>query len=154
MSLHQLDSPPPAGRLRSNERGASMVEMAFALPVFLLLVFGIIEFSYAFAQNNEIRHVARDAAREMSVDPGASPTALVCGNLALIRAEDVIAISVTPGSASAGDSATIEVSASYSTVTGFFDAALAGLTLDTSHQFYVEQPTTGGSSSWGGGGTC
>jgi Flp pilus assembly protein TadG len=117
------------------------------LPVFLILVFGVIEFSYAFAQNNEIRHVAREAAREASVEPSADTIALVCDNLALIRPGDVLNISVTPNSATAGDSATIEVSANYSTLTGFFDGMFAGVTLETSHQFYVEQPTTG-SSSW------
>ncbi len=131
-----------------------MVEVALALPVFLLLVFGVIEFSYAFAQNNEIRHLARDAAREASVDPSADPVGFVCDGLALIRPADIIDISVTPSSASAGDSSTITVSASYSTLTGFFDGAFAGTVLDTSHQFYVEQPTTGGSSSWTSGGGC
>ncbi len=131
-----------------------MVEVALALPIFLMLVFGVIEFSYAFAQNNEIRHAARDAAREASVDPAANPIILVCDSLALIRPEDVISITVTPSTASAGDSSTIEVSAAYSTLTGFFDAAFAGTTLETSHQFYVEQPTGGGSASWPSGGGC
>ncbi len=131
-----------------------MVEVAFALPVFLLIIFGVIEFSYAFAQNNEIRHVAREVAREASVDPSADVVAMVCDGLALISPSDVLSVTVTPSSATAGDTATIEVSASYSTLTNAFDGAFSGTTLRTSHQFFVEQPTDGGSSSWTSGGGC
>lgn len=137
-----------------SERGATMLEVAFALPVFLLLIFGIIEMSYAFAQNNEIRHVAREVARDASVDPAADPVGEACAGFALIDPANVISITVTPSSASAGDTATIAISASYSALTGAFDGVFAGTTLRTSHQFYVEQPTTGGSSSWSSGGGC
>lgn len=154
MSLPQSKPPGSTASQWRSERGATMVEVAFALPVFLLLVFGIIEFSYAFAQNNEIRHVAREAARDASVDPSGDPVGQVCGGLALIDPSDVISITVTPSRASAGDTATIEVSAQYSTLTGAFDGVLAGTTLRTSHQFFVEQPTTGGLTSWTSGGGC
>ena len=142
MSLPQSKPPGSTASQWRSERGATMVEVAFALPVFLLLVFGIIEFSYAFAQNNEIRHVAREAARDASVDPSGDPVGQVCGGLALIDPSDVISITK------------IEVSAQYSTLTGAFDGVLAGTTLRTSHQFFVEQPTTGGLTSWTSGGGC
>jgi Flp pilus assembly protein TadG len=44
-----------------------MVEMAFVAPVLLLILLGIIEFGFKFAQFNEVRHTAREAARFAAV---------------------------------------------------------------------------------------
>jgi Flp pilus assembly protein TadG len=44
-----------------------MVEFAVALPLLLILVLGIIEFGFVFAQMNEIRHGAREGARYAAV---------------------------------------------------------------------------------------
>lgn len=41
--------------------------MAVALPLLLLLVLGIIEFGFVFAQMNEVRHGAREGARYAAV---------------------------------------------------------------------------------------
>ena len=48
--------------------------MAFTLPLLLLLLFGIIEASWAFSQQNNIRHGAREGARLAAVDYGTVAT--------------------------------------------------------------------------------
>jgi Flp pilus assembly protein TadG len=48
------------GRSRESERGQALVEFALILPVFLLLVVGMLEFSRAW----NLRQVMTDAARE------------------------------------------------------------------------------------------
>lgn len=63
-------------RLRRRERpegGAALVEFAFlALPLFLLL-FGIIEFGWAFFQLNDVRHGAREGVRLVAVNAAVAP---------------------------------------------------------------------------------
>lgn len=50
-----------------NRRGASAVEFALLLPLFLLLVFGIIEFGLLMKDYLTVSHAAREAARYASV---------------------------------------------------------------------------------------
>jgi hypothetical protein len=50
-------------RLRKNERGAEAIEFAVALPVLLLLVFGIIEFGWIFHGYITLTGAAREGAR-------------------------------------------------------------------------------------------
>lgn len=52
---------------RPSERGAAIIEMALVTPLLLLLLLGIVEFGYLFAQYNEIRHAAREGARYAAV---------------------------------------------------------------------------------------
>jgi Flp pilus assembly pilin Flp len=51
------------GRYVRREGGASAVEFAFVLPVFLALVFGIIYFGFAFNTKLTVTQAAREAAR-------------------------------------------------------------------------------------------
>jgi hypothetical protein len=49
------------------ESGASLVEMAIVIPLFLILVMGIIEFGFLFYRNISINQGVRDAARSAVV---------------------------------------------------------------------------------------
>ncbi len=132
-----------------------MVEMAIVLPIFLTLVLGIMEFSYALAQHNEIRHVVRDAARAVAVDAAADPETLICDAFNLVDGSgasyDITGVSIAPQGP--GGTAEMMVTVPYQTLTGFFDGAFSGTTLDSTHNFYVEQATIDGSPSWPTGGT-
>lgn len=55
------------GRRRQGESGAAAVEFALILPIFLMLLFGIIDFGYAINRGSMINNAARDAAREASL---------------------------------------------------------------------------------------
>jgi Flp pilus assembly protein TadG len=50
------------GRLRS-ERGAELIEMAFVLPLLLLIVVGIIDFGFLFRELSVVTNAAREGAR-------------------------------------------------------------------------------------------
>lgn len=50
-------------RKSRDEVGASMVEFAITFPLLLLLLMGIIEFSYFLAVNNAVETAAREGAR-------------------------------------------------------------------------------------------
>jgi Flp pilus assembly protein TadG len=51
------------------DNGAQMVEFAVALPLLVLFVVGIFDFSAAFTLKQKLTNVARDAARVAAADP-------------------------------------------------------------------------------------
>ena len=64
-------------RLWRNDQAAQIVEFAISLPVLLLFVIGIFDFSSAFTLKQKLTNVARDAARAAAADPSndlASPS--------------------------------------------------------------------------------
>ncbi|MBI3873219.1 MAG: pilus assembly protein [candidate division Zixibacteria bacterium] len=78
-------------RSRYPERGQSVIEFAFILPLLLLLVFGITELGRMLMQTNVLTQAAREGARAAAV--GADSTS------AAARAEDVLqAAGITPAS--------------------------------------------------------
>ena len=56
-------------RLRRDQRGTAMIEMAFTLPLLLLISIGIIEFGRAFQTWQVVTNAAREGAR-VAVLPG------------------------------------------------------------------------------------
>src|SRR5262245_587407 len=63
-----------AGRLRTRRDcglGQAMAEIAFVLPLFLALVFGVIEFSRAWAAKHALTIAAREGARILVLPYGA-----------------------------------------------------------------------------------
>jgi len=50
-----------------SERGAAAVEFALILPVFIILLFGIIEFGAAYNAQILVTNAAREAARSMTL---------------------------------------------------------------------------------------
>ena len=55
-------------RLRQEERGQNMVEMALLLPILLVLVFGVIEFARAYNYSDQTSQVANETARWIIVN--------------------------------------------------------------------------------------
>jgi len=61
-----LNRCPP--RLLRGERAAQIVEFAVALPLLVVFVVGIFDFSSAFTLKQRLTNIARDAARAAAVD--------------------------------------------------------------------------------------
>jgi Flp pilus assembly protein TadG len=121
------------------ERGASLVEFAIVLPLLVMLLFGIIEFGWALAQNLEVKHIAREVGRLATVnDPDGEIPSVLCGG----TIADVI--DGTPsGGTSAGDAATVMVTANFNQITGFFSWAFAGIgNLTSTVEIRLEQNLT------------
>ena len=53
-----------------DDRGAAAAELAIVLPIFLILVMGIVEFGLAFNRLQGVHAAAREAARTGAVAPG------------------------------------------------------------------------------------
>lgn len=63
--------------LRTNERGAAAIEMAFALPVLLLFVFGIFQIGVILQANAGMQHALGEGARLATIFPKPSDAAIV-----------------------------------------------------------------------------
>ena len=49
------------------ERGVAAVEMALILPILFFLVFGIVEFGFAFNRWITVTHASREGVRQLSI---------------------------------------------------------------------------------------
>jgi Flp pilus assembly protein TadG len=62
-----------------SERGQSMVEFALALPILVLVIFGLVDLGRAVYINNSLAEAARDGARYGSVQARAYDDARLSG---------------------------------------------------------------------------
>ena len=143
-----------ARRGDGSERGAALVEFALLAPLLLLLLLGMVEFGWLFAQNLDVRHGAREGARLAAVNfpEGPEPNSGVRSNAnrdALVaeicaRMQTPSGADVTIASAgTVGDSATVTVTTPGDTLTGFVDFLLpSSLSLDSTVQIRMEQAAT------------
>lgn len=129
------------------ERGASLIEFAIVLPLLLTLLLGIVEFGWAFAQNLDVKHVAREVGRLATVDADtATIQARACGG-------DLAAVQTVTrsGDASAGGTATVTVSAELRQITGLFGPFLNPVgPLTSTVEIRLEQNAT----QWNGTTSC
>ena len=109
-------------RVRRPRAGAAMVEMALVLPLFILIVVGIIEFGRAFMVQQMVTNASREGARHASL-PNTTENevgALVRDYLATGRIHrDVVTITVTPTNlqdATTGTQVSVRVDVPYSGV--------------------------------------
>ncbi len=65
-----------AGGLRRGERGQALVEFVLALPILLVIMFGIVEFAAAWRSYQVVTNVAREGAR-LAVVPSTISDAVV-----------------------------------------------------------------------------
>ncbi len=148
-----------ARRVRK-ERGAALVEFAMVMPLLLLLVFGIMEVGWLFAQQVEVRNAAREGARIAAVSTPditdssytGSPDGSFTYHDVVQRACDsldlstgAVSVTLTASGTEVGDTATIQLTSTYNSLTGFLDFAFGStLTIDTDVQFRLEQPPAWG----------
>jgi Flp pilus assembly protein TadG len=98
----------PSGR----QRGAAAVEFALVLPLLLVLILGIIDFGLYFYDDLQLTHVARDAARYLSVSNVAEANAAIDAGDGRLVSASITSRSVTPAASKGGES-TITLKASY-----------------------------------------
>ena len=161
-------TPPPSQPHRSfwsrfhDEGGVGLVEFSLAFPLLMVLIFGIIESSWAFSQHNDIRHGAREGARLAAVDFGDVQDIAeeVCDRMQVVRDNQAIRVTLTPMSAegTTGGQAQITVNANVATLTGLLDFAFGQVNLTSTIEFRIENPLTGEAQWWnagvGGSFTC
>lgn len=132
-------------RLR-NDRGANLVEFALVMPFLLLLLLGMVEFSWTLATNLDVKQGAREGARLTAVNfPGTDNAAMaaeICNRMDLVGDDTATIITwASDGSPDVGEGVTVTVSTPHSTLTGFVDWAFGALTtLDSTVEIRIEQP--------------
>jgi len=88
-----------------------MVELALILPVLLLLIFGIVEFSRVFSTQLLITSSAREAAREAAVGASDATIVLSAENSASILDSSKMTVTISPDESTRirGDSVTVRI---------------------------------------------
>lgn len=135
------------GNRKSNEKGANLVEFALLAPFLFVVLFGIVEFAWAFATNLDVKHGAREGARITAVnEPSGGNAALaaeICSRMDLVGSSPTSITWVSDGTPAVGEGVTVTVDTnSFSTLTGIIDWAFpASLTsLDSTVEIRIEQP--------------
>lgn len=113
-------------RVLRRERGAAAVEFALIVPVLLILVFGIIEFSRLYNEQISLTNAARSAVRVMAIssDEAKATQAAIDAAPTLDAALVAAGLSLTPATCSAGATMTAAIDYEASLLTGWFGAAI------------------------------
>jgi Flp pilus assembly protein TadG len=132
-------------RTSTDDRGANLVEFAVVMPFLLLLLIGIVEFSWTFANNLDVKQGAREGARITAVNtPGGGNAALaaeICNRMDLVGDDSSTQITwSSDGTPDVGEGVTVQVSTPHDTLTGFLDWAFGGITnLESTVEIRIEQ---------------
>lgn len=135
-----------------------MVEVAIALPILFLLVFGVIEFGIAWFDKQTIAQDVKETARQGIVAnyddgfgcaSGVPPTDLVCQAQARIGGSPEVFVNgpdgpPDPEDGLIGQELTICARESYDAITGFLNPFLDNRTLESTVTMRVEQNPPGG----------
>lgn len=99
MSLKSVARGPLVRRFH-DRRGQAMVEFAIIVPVFLLLLMGMLEFGFVFTHNLSLEYATREGARVASTlsDGGSSHTAATCITIDQDIIDAVTKVLKSPGS--------------------------------------------------------
>jgi Flp pilus assembly protein TadG len=114
---------------RSDDSGAAAVEFALILPVLVLMILGMLEFSRAYNVQISLSNAAREGARVMAIynSTGTARTAAVAAAPGLNPAVTSGEVSISHGTCTSGQKVTVTINHSLPLMTGFF-----GLTLPMS----------------------
>ncbi len=87
-------------RSRAGQLGQGMVEFAVIVPVFLLLLLGMLEFGFVFTHNLSLEYATREGARVASSlsDGGSGATAATCRAIDQAVINAVTKVLKSPGS--------------------------------------------------------
>lgn len=132
------------------ERGANLVEFALVVPIFLLLVMGIIDFSIAFNDYNRVRSGVAEGARQGVVanfSAAGCAEATSSDNLACITkdrigldsADTKIKIVLPDGTYDVGDPLRVCAMHDVDSLTGMFDVILDSRVATSSIDMRIEK---------------
>lgn len=111
---------------RRGERGAAAVEFALILPILILLVLGLIEFSRVYNIQISLSNAAREGARTMAVENSLpiARSAAIAAAPSISPAVSDAQIAINPTTCTAGATVDVTISYNVSLMTGFFGATL------------------------------
>jgi Flp pilus assembly protein TadG len=145
-----------------DERGATLVEFAFILPIFVMFALGVIDLGWAFAQNLDVKQGAREGGRIVAVNGGTGTGTAQCQSLQTqIRSQTqelnpaslTVLLAFTDsngnGAKDIGDLAQVTVRYPLSSLSGLSNAFLDG-TMQSRVSVRLEQSGTWATTDAGG----
>ena len=108
-----------------NHRGQSMVEFAIVLPVFLLLVFGMMEFGRVMNQYLVVAEAAREGARSAALGGNDGTVTTTVKAAATTIDEGQLTVSIFPAVRVRGNSVTVTVTNKMQIITPVISAIIA-----------------------------
>lgn len=142
------DQNPRTRRRRlGGDEGAALVEFAIIMPFLFLLIFGVIEFGWAYSQNLDVKHGARETGRLAAVNFGAGTgnaqsDALMAEGCLRMDEFGSTTMQIARSGTAAGSRVTVTVTRPLDTLTGFLDFALGGKTLRSEVDMRAERVIT------------
>jgi Flp pilus assembly protein TadG len=141
----------PGQRRAAGDEGAVLVEFALICPILFMLIFAVIEFGWAFGQNLDVRHGAREGARLAAVNYRTTSAATgntqrdqiiaaTCGRL-----DSSVGVQVSlhlEGTAEVGQLMEVRIKKPLDQLTGFLGFALNGRTMSSKVETRLEQTAT------------
>lgn len=110
-----------AGRPRKREDGQSLVEFVLVIPIFLLVLFSIVDFGMAFHAWITVTNSAREGARIGSVRATSGEIEQRVRDTATSLEQANLSVGVTNAEGQPGESVVVDVSYSYSLMTPLAD---------------------------------
>jgi Flp pilus assembly protein TadG len=86
------------GHSRAGQRGQGMIEFAIIVPVFMLLLMGMLEFGFVFTHNLTLEYATREGARVGSTLSDGSLVAATCSQIDQDIINAVTKVLQSPGS--------------------------------------------------------
>ena len=128
---------------RRRQAGQSLVEVAFVLPVLLLMLLGIFDFGRAIYAYNAVANAAREAARVAIVDQ--NPTAVIAKGKSSALALDPNQVNVTfpaPPCAKIGCTASVTVDTQWRPITPIISAFFQTIDFSSVTEMPIERVYT------------
>lgn len=105
-----------------NNRGQTLVEFALIIPIFLLLVFGMMDFGIVLNQYLVVTEAAREGARSAAVGNSDSDSIAAARVAAATIDQGQLQVTVTPAAKISGSPVTVTVSNPVTIVTPLISA--------------------------------
>ncbi len=113
-----------------SQKGQALVEFALVLPIFIVVLFGIMEFGRLWETINVITSAAREGARAASVSGGSSKAIAAATNV--LSAANITDANITVSGPNASDEVIVTVQITYSPITGAIVPGINNISLSRS----------------------
>jgi Flp pilus assembly protein TadG len=127
--MENTDVVVPKPRRRKRQLGQSLAEFAIVVPVFLILVFGVVDFSLGLKAWLTVTNASREGARVLVLGQTCSQVTTQAQNVAS-SLHPSVTVTITPNTCTgvSGDAMSVKVTYTYTSVTplGHFTQLLTG----------------------------
>lgn len=139
-------------RVNKGERGQALIELAFILPIILVITLTLVDFSRGIDHRDVLQHAVREGARMAAVDAAPSDPAVVTETVqqsqGLLTAPDVT-VCYPSGTGNRGDPVRVKANYTFKFSVGggellsAFGVPVPSISMTPSFDFALEQPLSG-----------